>query len=303
MADAHVWDLRPGDTALRWFARCQPDGVLGGVVKSRQGTLRLLRNLNGRANLYWGINRSDKLTGIRVSAKDITHWCNVLLDIDPVEPDAQPLEAAKVFLTRAEGVLNQSLFPTIIHSGRGVQLILSLEPLHLDDALRRQVRAGVGAFLRAVMVGPSSSPPAPVYGCVVDTSCSDLARVARMPETVNLKTKVESRIENRGVLAEGLAQGILALAGRVVEEIETPSIVADSWQQVWHLLTARAQRFLMEGSTSPGRHTSAYACARSLRERGLQPEKAVRVVANGAALCDPPLPTHEVQRIVRCAYT
>lgn len=330
MADALVWNLRPGDSSLRWFARCKPDGVLGGVVKSRQGTLRLLRNLNGRADLYWGINPSSKQTGVRVSAKDITHWSNILIDVDPVDPSAQPLEAAKVYLDRAEGIVNQPLSPTIIHSGRGVQLLLPLEPLSLDDSLRRRVRAAVGAFLRAVAWGSAgSAPPAPaldtethqdggspvlsqrgqtpVYGCVVDTSCSDLARVARMPETINLKTGVYAKVVTATcggkIGAEDVSKSILTLAGRVEDEPTTPMIYAGSWQSVWHHLTARAQRYILEGSSTPGRHTAAYACARSLRDRGVAADQALPVVASGAKLCDPPLPTSEVQRIVRCAYS
>ena len=329
MADALAWQLRPGDTSLRWFARRPFDGVLGGVVKSRQGTLRLLRNLNGRADLYWGINPSDKMTGVRVSAKDITHWSNVLIDVDPVLPDADPLAAADFYIDRASHLLDQELHPTVIHSGRGAQVILSLVPLALDDHLRRQVRAAVGAFLRAVSWSGSGSAPhapalapclhqdgeppvlsqrgqTPVHGCIVDTSCSDLARVARMPETINLRTNKKAALvrwqSHRAEAFRVAPQSILALAGRVPDPVVEPTTITSSWQSVWHLLTARAQRFIEEGSSSPGRHTAAYACARSLRDRGVQIESAERVVLKGAALCEPPLPTREATRIVTCAY-
>ena len=305
-----VWDtLVRGESSLRWFARQAGGGIAGGTVVSPKALSHILSNLRSKWDLYFSINPSSRRSGVRIAASDVTHWRTVLLDVDPMSSDARPQEAALEYLTRAAQALGSDVPHTMIDSGRGVQVHLHLTPFALTgDEVRARVRAAVGAFLRN-LAGPSA---APLFGCRLDLSCSDLARVARMPNTVNHKTgrwttvlfdsstKLSS-LQNSSSSTVG--ERILALAGPTSHRVDIRPITDGlKYQNVWSRLTATAQRFIDKGSLEGSRHKDCVAAVKSLWENGVPVGETERVVMVASGACQPPLDPSEALRIVRAAY-
>jgi hypothetical protein len=327
-----LWSqITRGESQLRWFARRQSGGIAGGILHSPHGLKRLVHNLAPSWDLYYNINLSTGL-GLRVPSESITHWCTVLLDIDPTSEDASPMDAALEYLRRARQIVGM-VPATIVDSGRGAQVHLHLEPLRLVDGTQRNcVRRAVGQFLRIVrsdaapfeeggsscnrgMNLSAAKPPPSLFGCQLDLSCSDLARVARMPQTINHKTgrwtklldeqREEKTTHRLPGIETNAAERILALADVAPQHKDFASrhaVGVVKYQVIWSRLTATAQRFLDGGVAIGERHRSCVAAVKSLQENGVPHSEAQRAVVGGSELCDPPLELSEVLRIVRSTY-
>jgi hypothetical protein len=250
--------------------------------------------------MYVAMNPSKQLEGKRVSGRDITHWSTICIDIDPIEAASDPSLAAWSVTAHLREILGEAVAPTVIDSGRGMQLWLRLQPLELNPDLRWRVRSAVGSLLWML------KEATPVHGCVVDTSTSDLARVARMPETVNSKTRRRSEILERGqLLGEAGVHSILALAqpfGPPPAAFISGSFEEGGWKRAAHHMSELSKDFLEFGVPEPGRHKAAYAAAAALRDIGLSIDTAEPLVLAGARRCAPSLSDYDAVRAARCAY-
>jgi hypothetical protein len=287
---------------LRWWAK-QGYSNLGGVLRTPK-TLRALIQNSQAWDVYVQLNPSKELRYRKLPASKISYWSTILIDIDPISESAEPLLAAEVITAALRDLLQApALSPTIIDSGRGVQLWLSVPPLAInDDAHRKRIRSSVGALLWSL------KGCTPTYGCTVDTSTSDLARVARMPDTINQKTGRRARIisEGDGLSANGIAEKILALAPiepSIPPAYSGPPLITVGWQQAAHYMSGLAKDYLVDGVPEPGRHKAAYATAAALRDVGMPLEEATALVLSGAERCSPPLSMHDAHRAARCAYS
>jgi hypothetical protein len=286
-----MWNLFNPWNHIRWFAKRSGSWPLGGWVRRKAALERIIQNLQGW-DIYVSMNPSKSLRGIRVRASEISHWSTILIDIDPISEGANPLAAAGVVTTELRVLLQDSaLSPMVVDSGRGVQLWLHLQPLALDDTLRPRARAAVGELLRRLST--------PSHGCIVDTSTADLARVGRMPETLNSKTGRRAVILDSG--GDPVAtSAVLALAPSTT--YEAPPTTTTNWQQALPWLSLTATDYLTLGTVEPGRHKAAYAAAAALRDAGMLLGDVEALVLNGAQKCSPPLREHDALRAARCAF-
>jgi hypothetical protein len=237
----------------------------------------------------------------KANASDVTHFTNLLVDIDPLSADAEPRKALDAATTALEAILPGSTeASSVVYSGRGFQVWVHFEKqdLHSCPDLRYRVNRATHALLTLVGRRTGSA-----FDCRVDTSCSDLSRVARLPGSVNQKT---------GQLASYLREDYTRLLdiGSLLVFDSGPPVRTDAPKLppgspvgfVLPHLTLKAATFLTEGVDSPGRHASAYAAAASLREAGIELETAAEWVVRGGKRCDPPLPPSECIAATRCAY-
>lgn len=281
-----TWDVLQTNP-VRYFAK-QGDKVVGGAARSRPSLARTIRNLPGY-NIYVTLNPSlPQIRSIKTATSDITEWRWVLVDIDPTIPqlDASHMDQACALLS--------SLYPHYIRvsSGRGLQLWLSVTPIPVTPYNAARIERGTRNFLQITGRKLQGFPGK------IDTSCSDLGRVARMPGTINHKTGSRAHYIDLGADLHTLqpfpAEVILANSGEDPRPTtrEAPKIKS----QILPMLTMTASTFLTEGVFEPGRHSAAYATACSLLELGVEEDLARDWIMTAAHLCHPPLRVVDAER-------
>lgn len=300
MGIAHeVWEILPlpPDTYRYVFAKSKT-GSISGTWLTGPARLERWMALYADHDCYIQLNPTRSRTLVRPRASDISHLQAILIDIDPA-PHMASLDlfpgVAPFWINLLEkdyGVPSESI--SAIRSGRGVQLWLHVEPIPIvgTGSLARAVRA----FVNDVARNNTSSLTIEV----VDTACSDLGRLARLPGTVNTKT---------GQRAELLSMGIPvpALWLFPFDSDETTSQIVDNgvqnprthWPDVASAITHAAYDYIVNGVEEPGRHKASVACARSLREACVPPENALEYLMLGAGRCTPALKRSDVHRIWR----
>ncbi len=269
----------------------------GGFINSDRALSALLTNTGH--NIYVHLNPSTvRPFSPKASNDDTTEFCNILVDIDPVSPDAQPLYTLHGVMDRMESLISGSASSvSIVDSGRGVQVWMHFERTPLTQGeLRSSINRATAALLR--LVQPEQS-----FGCRVDTSCADLARVARLPGSTNQKTGRIATIIHNDYTTFLRLDSLLALdPGPPPPPVIPNHIKGAKLGFVLPYLTFTAASFLTQGASSPGRHARAYAAAASLREVGIDIEQAQEWVALGGRCCDPPLSQSECVAATRNAY-
>lgn len=310
----------PPGSIVRWFARTSEQKV--GDYATNPDYLVRMATMHAGYNFYVMPNPTSQRAGARVTSDDISHWSYLLIDIDPVEKDARPIEALMFILERLRRDTCRNIDPMIIDSGRGAQAWIRLEDVPLiddpeyaeklrfaqpvtgewypDGAHRKLARKVSGWWLRRLA---EALPPE--YGCKVDTSTSDLPRVMRCPGTVNQKTGRTARILGNGVLHRGLTSGLVNAVPESVyhEEEVKPLAPGVPWQLVLPTLTMRAKTFITEGWEEPGRHASAQHAAKTMFERGLARDEILKALRRGNALCRPePIGDADILRMVDALY-
>lgn len=268
----------------------------GGLLYSEQSLTNLLTNTEH--NIYVHINPTTcHRPSVKASAKDVTALANVLIDIDPVAPYPSVESALESVKASMEDLIPGSTSAaSVVMSGRGCQIWLHFRQVSLDggEDLRSLCQRATTSFLRLLNPGAS--------GCRVDTSCSDVSRVARMPWSVNQKTKQTAYILSQG--ASRLDPGLLfEFDPGPPDNSHLPDLNSTtSLGYVLPYVTLTAARFLSDGVPSPGRHAAAYAAASSLRELNVPKETTELWVTKGGLCCDPPLSPGECIRVVSSAY-
>lgn len=280
------------NSQTRWFAK--RGNVLRGGLASKGGLGRILAN-HRDWDIYWGINKDAAPPhAVKARNEEITTWCNILLDLDPITPQCNPHMAAETYLERAKGVLGD-VVPRIVDTGRGVQLILELQPQLLGCSAERYRATAAVRALFALLCAPG-----PVHGCTLDTSCSDLARVARLPGSINQKTGRVCGVVTEGEqLSTAAMVRLTQLSQGYSEPLRVPN-VGGSWKSHLHLLPQDVLRFISEGVTEPGRHRMAYKTAAYLKDLGTPELDALRLVGAASGKCRPHLA--EFVRCVQNAY-
>lgn len=245
-------------------------------------------------NSYWQINPTRRRGGTKCETDDITHWCFLPFDIDPVADNAVPLLALYEYEDRLVGLMPDDFEVSnrlLIDSGRGIQALYPCSPLELGQA----GRYGIGQFMSRLM-HTLLKDVGTVHGCVLDTSCSDLPRVMRMPYTTNQKSgRQASFIAKPGAVSIHSLPDLPApdTHQQVLEIAE-----GNDWIDYMGALTVTARRFIQEGHTAPGRHKAAAATMLSLQERGANRHTTRDALLIGAALSSPPLRSNEVTEMV-----
>jgi len=296
---------------VRWAA-IRRDGKLDGGYAVSAAELASFAEAYRGWNLYVQPNPSTRLGGVRVTADDVTEWRWFVVDLDPDFPGTiGPENPARTEVVHAmQGYFGTDVEPLVMFSGRGYQLWYRVNgyalrpglifaatalPRDADEALVVAELPMVRAIAAASRYWLSrlASRMRPEWGVEIDTSVSDLPRLARCPGTMNQKT---------GNLAVVLHESHGALDGKnFLRWVPTREYVGASktggpsvgegapWQAADAFLTLRASAFLARGEGEPGRHAGMAATARSLAEAGLGYEAVVEALYHGGAKCFPPL--------------
>lgn len=328
-----VWNLLPHPSPLsvtRLFAR-KGTVTRGDFARNPLEIKRFADSCEGMS-IYIAPNPTEKTIGIRHSAIDVSHWSWFFLDLDPIchcpplIPDvefikcitccglADPSKALEELLRILGGYAGRDLFkngPTIIDSGRGLQAWLRTDDKKLEDegeftpfediCTRLAARKSMGYWLNKILKRSGL-----VYGCKLDTSCSDLPRVMRLPGTVNLKTgKPSAVLQEQSSPYPWLTPFLIAGTPKnVLVEPPPREHLGLTWQSAFGKLTRSAQQYLLHGHEEPGRHKMAFHTAKCLCELGVAREQAEKALlwANKLAGEDQELSHGEVQHCLETAF-
>lgn len=294
MAALETWDLLPlpPDTYRYVFAKHRAGGNYGTWVNGPGALLRFMQN-HPDFDCYITLNPASRRDRIRPKTKDISHLQAILIDIDPVEEDADIPYARCIAVDLCDDIGIPSDSVTHIDSGRGVQLWLHIEPIPVigEGSLQVYTRSFIKEF--ADRFGTQR-------GCRIDTSCSDLARLARLPGTVNQKTQKPASILRSGTQVPALWLLSRDPSDALVDAIVPPETgVLTSWPDIAALVNRTAYEFITEGQEEPGRHKACFATAMSLKEACVGPGFALELLFTGSGRSTPHLPISEVERIWR----
>jgi hypothetical protein len=294
------WELlpHPSGTVIRVFARNRATGELDGDFARNAGEMFYFARANVDRQVYVCPNPCREGTaGVRHTAKDVTHWSYLLIDMDPIEDvfDPEPaLEEALLWLGEWNGrdFGPRGQRPLIIDSGRGRQAWIRLEDITMMDTKmidwhpELQERS-VARKVNGYWLGKLTDKLGMCHGCKVDTSTSDLPRPMRMPGTFNQKTGRMARIVESGAGPySGLAHVMVSQVPK--EKLVEPDVVPIApglpWQMAMHRLTLSAKKYLKEGQEEPGRHKVCWHTARKLRELGVSRAEARKALTQANRL-------------------
>ena len=287
-----AWSLLARDDKLRYFAIRSPR-TLAGVANALTKLFHVV-TINPDFNWYATLNPTRARASLKARSSDVIEWAWILLDVDPMTPDADP-EACMNFILDTHQIRE---YCAVLDSGRGRQAWVSVRPMSLSgDIIRGQIERSTSAWLRSL-------DPAR-FGCRVDTSCSDLCRVARLPGTVNHRTGrtatfmslPSEQLDPQEILKYYPGEAETGQQRHAQVGSESASLAS-----ILPYLTETAAHFLTEGATAPGRHSACYATARSLCEAGVPIERASVWLLAGGAICNPILPIRDILRALRTAY-
>lgn len=277
------WELlpHPPGTVVRVFARNRDTKELDGDFARNAGEMYHFARANVDKQVYVCPNPCREGTaGVRHTAKDVTHWSYLLIDMDPLEDvfdAAEALEDALLWFGEWSGhnfgaTGANPRRPLIIDSGRGRQAWIRLDDVVLDDETRKIARKVNGHWL-----GKLTDFLGMRYGCKVDTSTSDLPRPMRMPGTFNQKTgRMATIVAPSNIIFTGLSA--LLTVGTPKEKLIEPDVIPIApglpWQMALHRLTLTAKTYLKDGQEEPGRHKVMWHTARKLYELGVSRAEA-----------------------------
>jgi len=277
-----------GGHGVCYFARGS-GGIRGGTVSTAQALERVIGNLSSLGyNVYININPAHLDRGeFKAKRAGIREWRHVLIDIDPIESGARPMRAAAVI--RRAFLPRESI--TVLNTGRGVQMWLEIAKNDLVQPA--EVERATSTFLRCMANEQH-------YGCRVDTKCSDLARIARVPGSVNQKTGIATTLIRTAKIPVDPSFVLRHQPAELTEpkvKIKSANLLA-----IWPHLTVTAEEFIFDGRAEPGRHNDAFASGANLAQLGVPIERAREIVLRGSRKCRPKLGFLDTSRAVENAY-
>ena len=245
---------------------------------------------------YWQINPTVRSSGTRCSTRDISHWTFLPLDIDPVASSYYGLGCLYEIEDHLQALIGDSFIPenrTLIDSGRGLQALYSMPSRELDDADRVAIPQAMSRLMSHVAQAVGNC-----MGCVLDTSCSDLPRVMRLPYTINPKTGLKAEFIQKSTDHALPDSSVITSLYPPKPKAPITQMNGDHWIDYLPHITVAGRKFL-EGGTSPGsRHKAATATMLSMMDCGAPPGPILAALRMGALLCTPSLPYHEVEDMV-----
>lgn len=286
-----LWDMFPlYDNEYRYLWFKNNDTRQSTWVTSLGGLTKAVALKTPASNVYLQLNPTNKTAGSgRPSASHVSRIQAILLDLDPIKDVTSSyvhdvLGEIESYLLGL-GVAEKQI--ALVDSGRGGQIWILI---NVTADFTPRVRAFVWAISKRFAD----------KSVKVDTSCTDLVRLARMPGSVNLKT---GRVAY--VIRSGKAKDCAWLFDERFEPTPTPtppSLLINNSKLAWwrfiSYLTYTAQRFITEGISEPGRHSARVACALSLVEAGVPAQIGHELLVRGMSLCSPVLTDYsEIDRI------
>lgn len=298
-----TWDIltygqeRP---KVRWFCRRLNGDNLGGIVTNPVDLANIARLSHQGYNCYVTLNPTNERACKRINTDDVTKWGFIFLDFDPLDVENQtPMPDFIAAVRQVFSVIDPDLKPAIINSGRGVQMWVRLPEYPCDSPTERAQCAAVnrGFLLRfRDVVTP--------LGWRLDM-LSDLARIARLPGSMNQRNGAFAAILDPGTVAPTVTLDWLIQNFYRPLPISSPvtNYSQDAtWEQVKDDLPFRAQRFLTYGATAGERHETCFHVCKSLHERGVTEESALEALCWGNEACKEPLQMFELREILNQVY-
>jgi hypothetical protein len=182
-------------------------------VSSKEEFVKKIQCLNGKYNLYAGLNERELN---KTKAENVKSVKRIFLDIDcknkpATEEDLQ--EAGQVSLnivSKIEGKTGKR--PSVIMSGNGYQLIYSIPEIKINDKNRKEVENKIQTFTKELIKKYSNDK-------VQLDNVGDLPRIIRITGTTNIKGgRVSNFVEYNLEEAPKLKEYILTLKPK--EKIE-----------------------------------------------------------------------------------
>jgi hypothetical protein len=243
--------------------------------------------LSASADVYFGLGlrRNDLGPKRRGGEEDVAVIPCAWLEIDYHAPGAHTRTDLPPDADAARSLLTGLPVPSaVVHSGHGLHAYWFLRPiLHLDTPEERErARRLVRGFQQTIIA------LAALRGWHVDGT-ADLARVLRVPGTLNHKTDPPKPV-------------------RVVEwrpdlRYTPEALAAFAFDFHPKLLLPCARRFLVEGAAEGARDTCLFTLAKHLRRAEVPEGLAAIALAQANALCAPPLEDRQVQKCLHSAYS
>lgn len=286
----------------RWFGRHRRTGeTVGGSYTSDDVLDRIRRNLLDSHHLYIGVNPSTKPAGVRCADKDIPIIRGILIDIDNHTRDnGHEVSLGQIYSKISTAIqITLDYLPSIsmFDTGRGFHFIIEVPDYSVQDRQSRSIfRHAVSTFLTTLcrQFGRRTE-----YH--IDPCTSDLARLRRMPHSIN---------HSNGRIAIPLGRQIsvpLDITHFLSKFSESrPPIVHQStewWKVFSHpAMAVTARRFISEGVLEGQRNSNAHATAKALHEFGVSFSSAREALLKGAMLCKPRLTPREALNALKSAY-
>ncbi len=172
-----------------------------GYVRSGKEIEDFANKYNGKGQCYISLNpvRSDISPHADHKNEDVTHICNIVIDIDPEKSDSTISEkdikkyAATDFekdkAVKDADVIEHWLIDNGFtfyrdDSGNGSRFLIAIEPIELIDDNREWIKSLLKATQYAIQKET---------GVKIDTSVHDIRRITGIPGTLNLKKETETR--------------------------------------------------------------------------------------------------------------
>lgn len=170
-------------------------------VKSGKEIKDFANKYNGHAQCYVSNNpvRLDISPGDDHKDEDITHVCNIIIDVDPEKHDLEISDKevkryAATDVEKEKAVKNADIVEGYLKSdgytfyrddsGNGSRFVIALEPIPLTKDNRKHIKAHLKATQHAIR---------DKTGVKIDTSVYDLRRLTGIPGTLNLKKETDTR--------------------------------------------------------------------------------------------------------------
>ena len=287
---------------VTYFGKSQA-GTIGGYAPSEPKFVRSITTLTRLGyDCFCNINPTRPVAR-KAARQHVTAFSRILLDFDVLAGRAQLVwdgVRGDIAELLTGGGLVEMAAVSVISTGRGIHCYIHCTPLRLESDLQRlQVEHATSHFLRGIAAALPDS-----MGARLDSTTSDLARVARCPGTINTKCGRMARIIQvaSSEMPPSFTHWLLEQApSRPVPQPKVGADTSNLWRVLPHL-TDTAQRFLCEGAPEGRRHHDAFATARSLREHGVPHGLALEWVSLGGSHCRKPLLEEECRGPVASAY-
>lgn len=294
-----VWDLLQRDREgieprplLHWFA--VGPGDRAGDFASTPGELaQAAQTCQAMGmNFYLQLNPSSNRLRMRARSEDVTHWMYLLMDVDPIDPGADPERALESYIGMS---LIERTTPHIIDSGRGMQAWFPFRPMPVANRIEGSIPEAHAWWIRQF---PK------MYGCVLDPAVADLPRVMRCPGTTNVKTGKMARVVQEGwyPIRDSLGVQVLGTAPAFVPRLKPTPMPGRTWQTYIPHMTFGGMLFLGQGASRGSRHNDAVKAVKSLFELGCEEGQAREAVRWGSQLSEGPIDEEEIEQIVRSVY-
>ena len=293
-----VWDIltapQVGTKTVRWFGK-SPTRNLGGMCGHPDQLASVAHNLRDY-DLYVTLNPTLPRVTKRISGADVTHCAFILIDLDPVGSGGG-VQAPSAAVSVLHGRLSEEVHPSLcaaagILTGRGAQLWVRMQPqdVGVGGGQRDYWPNCIRNFL--THIAPLAPP-----GWRVDMT-ADLARIARMPGTVNHRTHQTGKLWYPGKIIDNpsfyeFLRGFYREIP-LMDPIEQSATWTKDWRDAWEDLTFGAKNFITFGARSGDRHVAAWKTAKSLHECGVSRGSALEALLYGNESCESPLTKREI---------